>query len=171
MEPINFYNNGPSIKQHKAVVRWFYISTISCGITVIVLACLHVQQHYLNTSLISEKNELHAALHTLNHVAQYQHNQKLLQSKLEKKANHLKNHSVKNPLELLKSIKASLNAGVHLEALSFNEKNLELKITSENIKTLTQCAQHLSKKSPNYELHITSFESKENNRIIATIKN
>ena len=169
MEQINFYSNGPA-KHHKAIARWFYLSCIACVALIMSLASLYIQQWYIHASLASEKNSLNAELYKLDHIVHYQQNQKLLETKLEKKTDHLKNHSTKNPADLLKSIKASLKQNAHLEALSFTEKNIELKVASENTKSLVKCAQTLSQKSSYQDLHISSFESKEGNRIVGIFK-
>ncbi len=172
MESINFYSNG-SPKKHKAVSRWFCMSCIAVATIAISLASLQVQQWHIHSSLVSEKNELNAQLHTLDHVAAYQKNQKSLQAKQEKKAEHLKNHNkyLKNPVALLKNIKVSLKNDARLEAVSLHEKNIELKITSEKTKTLMQCAQALSENSCYADLQITALECREKNRFLGTLKN
>lgn len=81
------------------------------------------------------------------------------------------NKNQKNLLELLKNIKAALKNDATLEAASFSEKNIELKIAGEKTKTLLHCAEILEQKSSYANLCITGLECKEKNRIVATLKN
>lgn len=172
MEPINFYNNG-SRTQHKAISRWFCMSSLALATLCISMAIVQWQQWHISSSLREEKDMITAELAKLAHVAAYKQNQMALHAKLERKNQQIQLHNKnqKNPIELLQAIKAALKADITLEALSYNEKSLELKIAGEKTKSLVQFAQALSQKDAYADLGITALECKDKNRIVATIKN
>lgn len=146
MEQINFYTNG-SPKQYKAISRWLFMSSVFFIAMAISLASLQLQQWYYHSCLETEKNLMNSELRKLDHIAQYHQNQKALKLKLEKKANFMQQHNKnqKNLLELLKNIKAALKNDATLEAASFSEKNIELKIAGKKLKLYYTVPRFLNK--------------------------
>ncbi len=172
MEPINFYNSG-NPKKYKAIGRWFCITSILMICVIISIASLHIHQWHQHSCLVQEKNAAHIELHKYDHIAAYHQNEKTMQTKLEKKAEHLQAHqkNSKNPVELLKAIKTALKQEATLESLSCKQQSIELKIAGEKTKTLVHCAETIGQKSAYADLAITALEAKDKNRIVATIKN
>ena len=169
MEPINFYKNG-SPKQHKAVSRWFCLSCLLLATSILSIASLQFQQWCICSSLTAEKNRTTAELCTFDHITRHQESQKLLQIQLEKKREKIAEQSKnqKNPAELLKIIKTSLKNTMSIQALTYTEKNIEIKMMGEKTKALMQLSEMFNQHPAYTNLCITSLEFKEKNRLLAT---
>jgi len=169
--PINFYKKG-SPHHHKAIARWFWVSTLMLATVIVCITSLHIQQVLIYSSLQQEKNELLKQLDVCESVAIQNHNQQALKEQLEKKLMKISRHTQdpKNPSGILKQLKTTLTGTTRIESISIQQKNIEIKITCDQTKTLTHITEKLCQHAACKNIRVISLEHKEKNRMHATLK-
>lgn len=135
MMPINFYKKGTP-GQHKAVMRWFSLSTLLAMSVIIGCATLQIQQSSLHTALNTQKDGMQKQLTQLDCVANKYQTEHALREILTKKSMKIIKHTQKpkNPVAVLKHLKTAFNKNASIEKIAIDGQNIEIKIASEHQK-------------------------------------
>lgn len=171
MKPINF-TKSVSLNHHIALHRWFFFSTALVLATILALTILQIQQWHYARSLSHEKQLLAQQLKMLDGLLADKQKQlgkkELLHAQLLKITEQSK--QPKNPAPFLKKIKTALKNNAALESFSLSEHHLELRISAESTGSLVKIANTLSHEKSYDGICVTSFEHKEQNKMIAVLK-
>lgn len=170
MKPINFIKNGSAQKQ-KALRLWLLISTCSITTVLVALCILQLHQYFIQKSLHNEKQILSQHAHAYDTILAQMHAQQSEKATLQGKLVSLNQYSQqpKNPVELLKHIKATLKNNAYLESLSVHEKYTEIKIMAENTNSLMRTADALAQQPTCRNLSVTALENKDKGRMMAVL--
>lgn len=170
MKPINFIKNGSAQKQ-KALRLWLLISTCSITTILIAICILQIHQYFIQKSLQKEKQILSYNAQSCDAILAQMQIQQSEKATLQGKLLSFNQYSQqpKNPLELLKHIKATLKNNAYLESLALHEKYTEIKIMAENTSSLMRAAEGLAQQPSCRNLSVTALENKDRNRMLAIL--
>ena len=161
------------MQKQRALRFWLLISTCSIVTVLIALFMLQMQQFFAYQSLKTEKQLLSQHLQAYDTIMAQAHAQKTEKDTLQSKLVSLNQFSQqpKNPVTILRHIKATLKNTAYLESLSLHEKHTEIKITAENVSTLMTVSQGLAEQHVCKDLCVTALENKDKNRMMAVLHN